>query len=261
MTAAGQAATGLALFQLVIYTALPFSFVKNPWLINFLIAVPNYVTPEQTAFFIRHITEQLSVYLSELKTFLNNWFYLAQTLNSDALPDPQGSTMTPAALVNETADGPARELERGIKTVKILLIVRTQRPEDRDMAVAYFLSNGHKRERDRCPKRQPSDNQWPWATAAIVPLRTDLASSHPRYTASIMRSSHPSTQPLAGPGARQRRVNESCSEENSLQIWAYNPRGELWAKGGIPPEESDPESENAGSGDDYGPNGAVSDDE
>jgi hypothetical protein len=35
-------------------------------------------------------------------------------------------------------------------------VVGTQRPKDRDMAVAYFLSNGHKRERDRCPKRQPS---------------------------------------------------------------------------------------------------------
>ncbi|KAJ7793216.1 hypothetical protein B0H14DRAFT_2623110 [Mycena olivaceomarginata] len=41
-----------------------------------------------------------------------------QPKDSDALPDPQGGTVTPAALVNETADAPAREGERGVKTVE-----------------------------------------------------------------------------------------------------------------------------------------------
>jgi hypothetical protein len=56
----------------------------------------------------------------------------------------------------------------------------------------------------------------------------------------------------------EERLSAGDAQED---IWAYNPRGKLWAKGSIPPEELDPESENAGSGDDYGPNGAVCDDE
>lgn len=56
-----QTVLDLALFQLVICAALPFTFVGNPWLINFLlIAIPNYITPERTSFFIRHITKQLN---------------------------------------------------------------------------------------------------------------------------------------------------------------------------------------------------------
>ncbi|KAJ7330478.1 hypothetical protein DFH08DRAFT_1022764 [Mycena albidolilacea] len=82
MTPARQAMLDLALFQLVICAALPFTFVDNPWLINFLlIAIPNYVTPERTAFFIRHITEQLSVFTTELQSFLHNRVYL--TLSFD----------------------------------------------------------------------------------------------------------------------------------------------------------------------------------
>ncbi|KAJ7853279.1 hypothetical protein B0H14DRAFT_2580442 [Mycena olivaceomarginata] len=82
MTPARQAALDLALFQLVICAALPFSFVDNPWLINFLlIAVPNYITPERTSFFLRHIPEQLSAFLQALKTFLANRYYL--TLSFD----------------------------------------------------------------------------------------------------------------------------------------------------------------------------------
>ncbi|KAJ7887645.1 hypothetical protein B0H14DRAFT_3430678 [Mycena olivaceomarginata] len=77
MTPARQAALDLALFQLVICAALPFSFVGNPWLINFLlIAVPNYITPERTAFFIHHITEQLAAFLAALKIFLQSRFHL-----------------------------------------------------------------------------------------------------------------------------------------------------------------------------------------
>lgn len=82
MTPARQAAIDLALFQLVICAALPFSFVENPWLINLLlIAVPNYITPERTAFFIRHITEQLSAFLGALGVFLANRCHL--TLSFD----------------------------------------------------------------------------------------------------------------------------------------------------------------------------------
>ena len=40
-----------------------------------------------------------------------------------------------------------------------------------------------------------------------------------------------------------------------LDIWAYNPRGELWTKGGVPADESEPGSEDPSSGDDYDTNG------
>ncbi|KAJ7848787.1 hypothetical protein B0H13DRAFT_1906540 [Mycena leptocephala] len=38
--------------------------------------------------------------------------------DSEALPDTQGRTVQPDPLVNETADGPSRELERGAKTIE-----------------------------------------------------------------------------------------------------------------------------------------------
>ncbi|KAF8197762.1 hypothetical protein K438DRAFT_1967321 [Mycena galopus ATCC 62051] len=34
-------------------------------------------------------------------------------------------------------------------------------------------------------------------------------------------------------------------------IWAYNPQGELWTKGGVPADESESEGEKEGSGNDY----------
>ncbi|KAF8191063.1 hypothetical protein K438DRAFT_1762979 [Mycena galopus ATCC 62051] len=80
--AALQAALDIALFQLVICAALPFSFVENPWLINLLfIAAPSYITPDRSAFFIRLITEQLSAFMVALKAFLAARFYL--TLSFD----------------------------------------------------------------------------------------------------------------------------------------------------------------------------------
>ncbi|KAK7029203.1 hypothetical protein R3P38DRAFT_3516264 [Favolaschia claudopus] len=82
MTDARQALLDLALFQLVICAALPFSFVENPWLINFLlIAAPNYVTPDRSAFFIRLITEQLSAFMLALQKFLSHRVHL--TLSFD----------------------------------------------------------------------------------------------------------------------------------------------------------------------------------
>ncbi|KAK7057889.1 ribonuclease H-like domain-containing protein [Favolaschia claudopus] len=82
MTDARQALLDLALFQLVICAALPFSFVENPWLINFLlIAAPNYVTPDRSAFFIRLITEQLSAFMLALQRFLSQRVHL--TLSFD----------------------------------------------------------------------------------------------------------------------------------------------------------------------------------
>ncbi|KAJ6528844.1 hypothetical protein B0H19DRAFT_1083185 [Mycena capillaripes] len=44
------------------------------------------------------------------------------------------------------------------------------------------------------------------------------------------------------------RISAADAEEN---IWAYNPRGELCAKGGVPADESESDSEGSGSGDDY----------
>ncbi|CAK5284615.1 unnamed protein product [Mycena citricolor] len=82
MTPARQAAIDLALFQLVICAALPFSFVENPWLINLLsVLVPNYITPERSAFFTRQITEQISAFNVTLKAFLLNRFYLTLSLD------------------------------------------------------------------------------------------------------------------------------------------------------------------------------------
>ncbi|KAJ6586747.1 hypothetical protein B0H10DRAFT_1961591 [Mycena sp. CBHHK59/15] len=46
------------------------------------------------------------------------------------------------------------------------------------------------------------------------------------------------------------QISAGDAEED---IWAYNPRGELWAKGGVPADDSDSESEKAGSGDSYEP--------
>ncbi|KAJ6621541.1 hypothetical protein B0H10DRAFT_1945349 [Mycena sp. CBHHK59/15] len=46
------------------------------------------------------------------------------------------------------------------------------------------------------------------------------------------------------------RISAGDAEED---IWAYNPRGELWAKGGVPADDSDSESEKAGTGDNYEP--------
>jgi hypothetical protein len=44
------------------------------------------------------------------------------------------------------------------------------------------------------------------------------------------------------------RLSAGDAEED---IWAYNPRGELWAKGGVPADESESEGEEEGSGNDY----------
>ncbi|KAJ7744961.1 ribonuclease H-like domain-containing protein [Mycena maculata] len=82
MTKVRQAAIDLALFQLVICAALPFTFVENPWLINFLfILAPNYITPDRSAFFIRHITEQLSAFVVALQKFLRNRTHLTLSLD------------------------------------------------------------------------------------------------------------------------------------------------------------------------------------
>ncbi|KAJ7051284.1 hypothetical protein C8F01DRAFT_1339663 [Mycena amicta] len=82
MTPMRQAAIDLALFQLVICAALPFSFVENPWLVNLLlILAPNYITPEHTAFFTAQITKQLAVFMSGLAKFLRGRFYLTLSLD------------------------------------------------------------------------------------------------------------------------------------------------------------------------------------
>jgi hypothetical protein len=66
---------------------------------------------------------------------------------------------------------------------------------------------------------------------------------------------------LAKAGVRAKGEERLSAGDAEEDIWAYNPRGELWAKVGIPPEDSDSEDENVGSGDDYGPNEDASDDE
>ncbi|KAJ7892436.1 hypothetical protein B0H13DRAFT_1886779 [Mycena leptocephala] len=50
------------------------------------------------------------------------------------------------------------------------------------------------------------------------------------------------------------RLSATDVEED---IWAYNPRGELWTKGGVPADESESgsDSEGPGSRDDYDANG------
>ncbi|CAK5273886.1 unnamed protein product [Mycena citricolor] len=82
MTDVCQAAIDLALFQLIICAALPFSFVGNPWLVNLLlVAVPNYVTPDRSAFFTRHLAEQLAAFTVQLKAFLLPYCYLTLSLD------------------------------------------------------------------------------------------------------------------------------------------------------------------------------------
>ncbi|KAJ7843752.1 hypothetical protein B0H14DRAFT_2585529 [Mycena olivaceomarginata] len=54
------------------------------------------------------------------------------------------------------------------------------------------------------------------------------------------------------------RLSAGDAEED---IWAYNPQGELWTKGGVPADESESEGEKEGSGDDYEGGGDYSGDE
>ncbi|CAK5263387.1 unnamed protein product, partial [Mycena citricolor] len=82
MTETRQAAIDLALFQLVICAALPFAFVENPWLVNLLlIAVPNYVTPERTAFFTAQLTNQMTAFKTALAAFLVGRCYMTLSLD------------------------------------------------------------------------------------------------------------------------------------------------------------------------------------
>ncbi|CAK5274220.1 unnamed protein product [Mycena citricolor] len=82
MTEVRQAAIDLALFQAVICCALPFSFVENPWLVNLLLVmVPNYVTPERSAFFTRQIADQVALFVVQLKAFLLHRYFLTLSLD------------------------------------------------------------------------------------------------------------------------------------------------------------------------------------